>query len=591
MTVARTRIRRIEFSNFKAFAAYALSMTEVNILVGANNSGKSTIIGALRTLDAALRTARSRAPDRVFFDDTWALGWRVPPDSVPISLENVHTDYNDDFSRVDFHLSNGNLLSLIFPSDGGCLLIPQAESGLVTSAATFKREFPLALVIVPVLGPVEHNERRRDRATVVGGLSTHRASRHFRNYWHYNPENFDAFAALVARTWSGMEVTAPEYNASNTELTMYCLEERMTREIYWVGYGFQIWCQLLTHISRASESSLVVVDEPEVYLHPDVQRQLLGILRDAGTDVLLATHSSEIIAEADPTELVMVDKRRRTSERLKNVAGVQRAMDAVGSSQNITLTALAKSRRVLFVEGFDDYRLFRRFARKVGLQELSAGIGLTPLESGGFGSWSRITILAEGIADALGAPLMIGAVYDRDYYCDEFVDHVTKALGEGLRVAWVLERKEIENYLLIPAALDRAVLQALNARRDRGAPVETRPIGTAELLKEITAPMEEEVLGQLMARREDHVRSRGEDMSGIHRATVVSFRSRWTELDTRLAIVPGKEVLRQLRQRVQDDFGVTLTDARIAEAMTRTDVPEDMRRMLNALNDFRQSKL
>ena len=74
---------------------------------------------------------------------------------------------------------------------------------------------------------------------------------------------------------------------------MFCLEDRMTRELYWAGFGFQIWCQLLTHLCRAQDSSLVVIDEPEVYLHPDVQRQLIGILRELGPDVLLATHSTE----------------------------------------------------------------------------------------------------------------------------------------------------------------------------------------------------------------------------------------------------------------------------------------------------------
>ena len=111
-----------------------------------------------------------------------------------------------------------------------------------------------------------------------------------------------------------------------------------------------------------------------------MQRQLLGIIRDIGADVVLATHSSEIVAEADPTELVMIDKGRRRGQRLKDVAGIQRALKAVGSSQNITLTALAKSRRVLFVEGLDDFRLLRRFARRLGMQELSTGTGITPLE-------------------------------------------------------------------------------------------------------------------------------------------------------------------------------------------------------------------
>ena len=52
----------------------------------------------------------------------------------------------------------------------------------------------------------------------------------------------------------------------------------------------------------------------------------------------------------------MIDKRKQRSERLKNVGGIQRALEAVGSCQNITLTSLAKNRRVLFVEGVDDFR-------------------------------------------------------------------------------------------------------------------------------------------------------------------------------------------------------------------------------------------
>jgi predicted ATP-dependent endonuclease of OLD family len=120
-----------------------------------------------------------------------------------------------------------------------------------------------------------------------------------------------------------MEIGPPELDRSTGELSMFCLEERMTRELYWVGFGFQIWCQLLTHLSRARGSALIIVDEPEIYLHPDVQRQLLGIVRDIGAPVLMATHSSEIMSEADPSEIVLVEKRKRFGERLKDISGVQ----------------------------------------------------------------------------------------------------------------------------------------------------------------------------------------------------------------------------------------------------------------------------
>lgn len=582
--MSRTRVRRIEFDNFKAFSSYSITLGDINILVGPNNSGKSTIIGALRTLEAAIRYARTRSPSRRQVGRAAVVAYQIPEESVPISLENVQTDYQGAEAHVTFQLSNGNALRLVFPEGGGCYLVPKLEDGVVTSAAVFKREFPLTLVIVPVLGPVEHNEQRRERGTVVAGLSTHRASRHFRSYWHYNPEGFAKFADLIAKTWPGMNIGSPEYDTGTGELKMFCLERRMTREIFWVGFGFQIWCQLLTHLSRAGEDSLVVIDEPEVYLHPDVQRQLLGIIRDIGADVLLATHSSEIIAEADPTEIVMVDKRQRAGERLKNIAGTQRALEAVGSAQNITLTALAKSRRLLFVEGLDDFRLLRRFARKLGMQELSSGSGIIPLASKGFGSWQRITIFAAGIEQALGAPLVIGAIYDRDYYCDEQIEEVERQLKGNLQLAQVLGRKEIENYLLVPAALDRSIRRDLRARAR--ATSATNFEDSARILNEITSPMKDEVFSQLMGRRHEYFRQAGEDTSRLYR-DMTTLEERWSNLETRLLMVPGKDVLRQLRQRIQSALGVTLTESRIVDAMVREDIASDMRQLLSVLEGFR----
>jgi energy-coupling factor transporter ATP-binding protein EcfA2 len=585
MSLPYSRIRRIEFSNFKAFGNYSVNIGDVNILVGPNNSGKSTIIGALRTLDAAVRFARGRQPARVYAGEEGFVGYRIPGESVPISLENVHTDYNGNESKVTFHLSNGNALVLVFPTDGGCILVPLSKNGIENTTKIFRHEFPVNLTIVPVLGPIEHNEQRRERSTVVAAVSTHRASRHFRSYWHYNPEGFTAFADLVARTWPGMEVKPPEYDRHSGNLSMFCLEGRMTREVFWVGFGFQIWCQLLTHLCRAEEDSLVIVDEPEIYLHPDVQRQLLGIIRDTGADVLMCTHSSEIIAEADPSEIVMIDKRRRSAERLKDVAGIQRALDSVGSSQNITLTALAKSRRLLFVEGDNDFRLLRRFARKLGMQELSSGSGITSLESGGFGSWQRITVLASGISEALGAPLMIGAVYDRDYFCEEQIVAVLESLNASLRMSHVLERKEIENYLLIPSALDRAIGRAM--RNEHSSASRTAAIDSAKLLREITEPLKEDILSQLMARRHDYLGRRGQDKSQLYKGVLTSFEQRWTCIEARMTLVPGKDVLRTLRDRVQRSFDVTLTDARITEAMNQSEIPADMRDLLAALERFR----
>jgi hypothetical protein len=331
------------------------------------------------------------------------------------------------------------------------------------------------------------------------------------------------------------------------------------------------------------------VDEPETYLHPDVQRQLLGIVRDIGADVVFATHSSEIMSEADPSEIILINKRRRAGERLEDVVGVQKALDAVGSAQNITLTALARSRRVLFVEGEDDFQILRRFARRLGLQELAAGVGIVALPSGGFSSWQRVTTLASGIADALGAPLAIAAIYDRDYQCSDHIDEVVKTLSRQLKVAHIHERKEIENYLLNSEALDRVLGRLLDERGARDGVVVQRRPSVADMLVEITNPMRGDVLSQLTAKRWEYLRSTGRDLSDISRETIKSFDRIWDDLTARLTIVPGKDVLRALRSHVQENFGVSLTNARIVEGMRRDDIPNDLQELLRALDGFRKS--
>ena len=88
----------------------------MNILVGPNNNGKSTVVGAFRVLSQALRVARSRNADIVWDGDRQRPGWTLQADNMPISSENIHTDYDEVDTNVEFRLSNGSTLRDVAPN-------------------------------------------------------------------------------------------------------------------------------------------------------------------------------------------------------------------------------------------------------------------------------------------------------------------------------------------------------------------------------------------------------------------------------------------------------------------------------------------
>lgn len=583
-----TRITSVRFKNFKGLRDYSLALKSMNVLVGPNNSGKSTIIGAFKLLAAGLRSARSRRPGMVRDGDRTVPGWVVSTEELDVSIENVHSDLDDTTADVTFQLSNKNRLRLHFPVEGGCLLIPETDAKPVKTAATFKAAFPVSVEFVPTLGPLEDNETLVEPATVRRGLQTHRASRHFRSYWHYRLDEFDEFAEAIAASWPGMVIEPPERTSTfSAHLSMFCREEGMTRELYWVGFGFQVWCQLLTHVVRAKTATILVIDEPETYLHPDIQRQLVGLLRDLGPDIVLATHSSELMAEAEHAELLLVDKKRRSAQRLRRPDQIQQALDFLGSAQNMTLTQLARSRRLLFVEG-TDFKLIRLFARLLGLTELGNGFGLVPIPIDGFGNFGRIGPMVEGIEAAVGRRMARAGVFDRDYRSAEEIRALMDDLKPVLDLAHVHGRKEIENYLLVPAALDRAISAQRRHQADAAEPVATHD--AESLLMELTEPLRKEVFAQYSGERVKYMAKSGQDPSTLTLETLDRCETLWAAWEGRASLVHGKDVLGLLRAAVQERYKVSLTEHRIVEAMRAEEVAADLAEFLQALDKFRTTE-
>ncbi|WP_313479930.1 ATP-dependent nuclease [Stutzerimonas kunmingensis] len=582
----------VKFRNYKAFGSYSLSLTQFNIMVGANNAGKSTVIGAFRILAEGIRRAHSRNAD--YSESTATKGWGYPINlsDLPVSTENVFTNYDDsEPAIIEFWLSNGNKLRLVFPENDVCVLLCETTGKDVRTPTDFKRAFDASVHFVPVLGPVEHNETLNQKETARRALLTHRASRNFRNIWYHFPDGFEVFRDLIRQTWPGMDIDKPELSRSSdsAKLHMFCPEERMPRELYWAGFGFQVWCQMLTFIAKAPPESLLIIDEPDVYLHSDLQRQLVHLLRSHSGDVLIATHATEIIAEADSGEILVLNKKSKNAQRIKNPSQLQGLFGSLGSNLNPTLTQLAKTKRALFVEG-EDFALLSAFARKFNCTSLANRSSFAVVAAKGFNP-SRVKDFSDGMEATLGISIKRGIIFDRDYRTSKAVDDLRLALQSSCEFVWIHDRKELENFLLVPSAIERAVAARILDRQARTGKRTHFEVDVASQIGRLADCMKSEVFGQLNSVGVKALidASPGMDISTATATLHKSFESDWSDFDRRLKVVPGKLLLSRFNEWLQNGYGVSVTPSAIASAMHIGEIPEEMRRLIEALQKFSSS--
>ena len=584
----------VRFHHYKAFRDYSISLNRFNVIVGPNNSGKSTILGAFRILAEGIRKARARNPSFVPGPHGRTKGYLVELQDVPVATENVFFDYDDSQPAfVQFRISNGNHLTLFFPERGACYLICETHGRPVTSTATFKSQYNVSIGFVPILGPVEHNELLYQKEAARLALLTHRAARNFRNIWYHYPEDFDEFRALIRFTWLGMDIERPELDLSHkkTLIRMFCPEERIPREIFWAGFGFQVWCQMLTYIVRGRDSSLFIIDEPDIYLHADLQRQLLGILRTLGPDILIATHSTEIITEADSDDLLVINKKFASGKRIKDPSQLQQVFQVLGSNLNPILTQLAKTKRALFVEG-KDFQILSHFARKLNRNQVAnrSDFAVIPVE--GFNP-KKVCDFKQGMETTLGSKVLAGVVFDRDYRSEEECKKELSSLKKYCVLARIHERKELENFLLVPEPIKLAINRRITERNKRTGVDLSFNEDVTHLLTTLTNPLSHKVEARYLARRRpfEKAKSPSIDDSTIDERLMSEFDVRWKDDALRRLLVPGKEVLAMLNSYLQGKYGITISTTVIIECFKKDEIPPEMNSLIEEIEVFRKESV
>ena len=305
------RIKKLELWNFKAFERFTMTLGTNAFLVGPNNAGKSTLIASARVAAGMLERASRRKPT-----GHRAHGHRrvathnLRADQYGLVTENLRHQFRTGESAVSIGTDTDLILTGVWPSDDDNHPVPffylHHSDGRNISQPKEVRELTGQIGIIPGLYPINHTETVLEEKYVRENFQSRRSSQHTRNQLlliRHNEEfeDFKEFVTLWLPEIEDLSVTSrPGKELGDRELDVLVRErgDRTPKELYWIGDGMQIFVQILTHLWRLRSADVVILDEPDLYLHADLQRRLVRLLDSTSAQTITATHSSEMLAEA-----------------------------------------------------------------------------------------------------------------------------------------------------------------------------------------------------------------------------------------------------------------------------------------------------
>ena len=399
-------LTRLDFENFRLLANHKLTLRPLTIIVGRNNAGKSTVTEGLRLISLVLsRYWSSNYSEIPRWLDIPKIRRGITPSlrGYDFNFETVFHRYGEPPASVRATFENGTTATAYLgPREEVYGVVLDERNQPLAKARTAAAD-ALKLNILPQIGPLLREEELLDRDYVRRSMSSTLASLHFRNEVFYQSDAFDAFSDLTAQTWPGLRVEPPELtrSAGKQYISLMVRDGDFAAEAAWMGHGLQMWLQVMWFLARADRNSSVALDEPDVYMHADLQRKLIRLVARRYAQTIIATHSVEIISEVEPGDILIVENRRHTSTYANSLPGVQGVIDRIGGAHNVHLARLASARRCVLVEG-DDMKILRHVYDWLFPDSLEPLDAIPNMAIGGWDGWHYAVGSSMLLRDAVG---------------------------------------------------------------------------------------------------------------------------------------------------------------------------------------------
>jgi energy-coupling factor transporter ATP-binding protein EcfA2 len=569
--------------NFRCFNHHVIPLREKTIIVGRNNAGKSTIAEALRLVTVVADRYRS-------------LPYRPPPgwldlhknnrgvspslDNQDFNFEKIFHRYSPPPARVVAKFSNKANITVYVGPESAIHAVLRAPSGKIIDSKSAAERLSLpSLGILPQIGPVSAKEIILNPEYIRKTLSSTLSSLHFRNEINLlHGGFFGEFKKISDSTWSGLEVQEliGQGRENGDALQLMVRNDDFVADVSWMGHGLQMWLQTMWFLSRCKGYDSIILDEPDVYMHADLQRKLIRFVRRRHPQVIIATHSVEIMAEVEPEDVLIVDKDRSQAKFATDMPELQRVVNSIGGVHNLQLTRFASAHKCLFVEG-DDLVLLKRIHNTLFPDSQHPIDAVANISIGGWSGWKSV-IGSRWLVGQTGVELATYCLLDSDYHLkEEIEDRIKEAKYNEIRLH-VWKRKELENYLLVPETLQRLILKL--SRKKKNLPGTQR---VRDVMIEIAEGMKQDLIDSFA--QEFKLAQPKLAVPNWNRSARNLVERSWSSFEGKMSIVGGKCMLAELNKWSQAELAVSFTNARLAAELTREEINSDVALFLQAFEE------
>jgi energy-coupling factor transporter ATP-binding protein EcfA2 len=574
-------LTKIELQNFKCFNRQSIPLRTNTLIVGRNNAGKSTIVEALRLISISTSRYGSLHIQEV---PKWLDIPRVCRGVSP-SLEHqgfnfasVFHRYNEPPAVIIAHSETGARLSVYLGREERVHVVLKDPRGDVVTGRRHVQGFG-GIAILPQISPLQQNETVLMPNYVRGALSSNLASRHFRNQLNLlYEESFQDFKGISEETWPGLQIQELKGRGRRpgSELELMVRNDDFVAEIAWMGHGLQMWLQTMWFLARSGSCDTVILDEPDVYMHADLQRKLIRLLSGRYRQVIVATHSIEMMSEVQPDDILIVDRGRRKAQFTTDLPAVQKVIDQIGGIHNIQLARLWDARRCLFVEG-NEIGLLKQIQNILFPRSQEPIDAVPNLDIGGWGGWNYVIGSAMFMQNAISSEIATYCIFDSDFHTpDQILDRKEKATSVGINLH-IWSRKEIENYLLVPRAIRRVI--AANVAPPKSAPSVDQ---VSQVIFDFAGAMKDEVMDGFSSEFLAQNKAAG---PAVANRSARSMMADWDDWDRRIALAPGKALFSKVSDWAQKTYGVSISTARLAKELTADEIDPEMRSVMTAIEN------